>query len=50
MEKKITSKSERETEEEGRKWGRMEDENNIKTVICDRGREKPDGNVVMEED
>lgn len=27
----------------------MVDESNIKTVICDRGRETPDGNVVMEE-
>lgn len=45
---KLTSKSERAT---GKKWERgMEtmNEKNITTVICDRGRENPDGNVVME--
>lgn len=32
----------------GTKGATMVDEKNIKTVICDRGRENPDGNVVIE--
>lgn len=32
----------------GREGAKTPGENNIKTVICDRGRENPEGNVVVE--
>lgn len=35
-------------EKVGTKGATMVDEKNIKTVICDRGRENLDGNVVIE--